>query len=241
MNNIDFLNHMTNFLAPSGALMELIGGMVFYTFCIVYMAYKLFNIARTKPAYSKESKLEERLYIFGIIVLMIVNIGIYNTISDREFVNKNRVFKEVPIDGKNNINFYQAIIRNPAYQEMSENDKNAIKQAIFNDVTCLNVRFCESYLKDDVQLVHLNGYLQFLLSDLDKKEYNAPAGENQINLLATVTIDKTYKDYIVKKYGSQYFDSQQHFFAFNNKGYKIRADALKEFEELENEYEKTWK
>ena len=124
---------------------------------------------------------------------------------------------------------------------MSENDKNAIKQAIFNDVTCLNVRFCESYLKDDVQLVHLNGYLQFLLSDLDKKEYNSPAGENQINLLAAVAIDKTYKDYTIKKYGERYFDSQQHFFAFNNKGYQIRADALKEFEKLENEYEKTWK
>lgn len=241
MNNIDFLNHMTNFLAPSNTLIALIGEMVFYTFCIAYMVYKLFNIARTKLAYSKESKLEERLYIFGVIVLMIVNIGIYNTISDREFVNKNRVFKEVPIDGKNNINFYQAIIRNPAYQEMSETDKNAIKQAVFSDVTCLNVRFCESYLKDDVQLVHLNGYLQFLLSDLDKKEYNAPAGENQINLLAAVAIDKTYKDYTIKKYGERYFDSQQHFFAFNNKGYKIRADALKEFEKLENEYEKTWK
>lgn len=241
MTNLEFLNHMANFLTPSGALMELIGGMVFYTFCIVYMGYKLFNIARTKPPYSKESKLEERLYILGVIVLMIVNIGIYNTISDREFVNKNRVFKEVPIDGKNNINFYKAIIRNPVYQAMSENDKNTIKQAIFNDVTCLNVRFCESYLKDDVQLVHLNGYLQFLLSDLDKKEYNAPAGENQIDLLAAVAIDKTYKDYTIKKYGERYFDSQQHFFAFNNRGYQMRADALKEFEKLENEYEKTWK
>lgn len=241
MNNIDFLNHMANFLTPSSALMELIGGMVFYTSCIVYMAYKLFNIARTKPAYSKESKLEERLYIVGIIVLMIVNIGIYNTISDREFVNKNRVFKEVPIDGKNNINFYQVIIRNPVYQAMSETDKNAIKQAIFSDVTCLNVRFCESYLKDDVRLVHLNGYLQFLLSDLDKKEYNAPAGENQIDLLAIVAINKPYKDYTIKKYGERYFDSQQHFFAFNNKGYQIRSNALKEFEKLENEYRKTWK
>lgn len=241
MNNIDFLNHMANFLTPSSALMELIGGMVFYTSCIVYMAYKLFNIARTKPPYSKESKLEERLYILGVIVLMIVNIGIYNTISDREFVNKNRVFKEVPIDGKNNINFYKAIIRNPVYQAMSEADKNAIKQAIFNDVTCLNVRFCESYLKDDVQLVHLNGYLQFLLYDLDKKEYNAHIGENRIDLLATVAIDKPYKDYTIKKYGERYFDSQQHFFAFNNKGYQIRSDALKEFEKLENEYGKTWK
>lgn len=241
MTNLEFLNHMANFLAPSGALMELIGGMAFYTFCIVYMVYKLFNIARTKPPYSKESKLEERLYILGVIVLMIVNIGIYNTINDHEFVNKNRVFKEVPIDGKNNINFYQAIIRNPVYQAISETDKNAIKQAIFSDVTCLNVRFCESYLKDDVQLVHLNGYLQFLLSDLDKKEYNAPAGENQIDLLAAVAIDKTYKDYTIKKYGERYFDSQQHFFAFNNRGYQMRADALKEFEKLENEYEKTWK
>lgn len=240
MTNLEFLNHMANFLTPSGALMELIGGMVFYTFCIVYMGYKLFNIARTKPPYSKESKLEERLYILGVIVLMIVNIGIYNTINDHEFVNKNRVFKEVPIDGKNNINFYKAIIRTPAYQEMSENDKNAIKQAIFSDVTCLNVRFCESYLKDDVQLVHLNGYLQFVLSDLDKKEYNAPAGENRIDLLAAVAIDKTYKDYTIKKYGERYFDSQQHFFAFNNRGYQIRSDALKEFEKLENEYGKTW-
>lgn len=241
MTNLEFLNHMANFLTPSGALMELIGGMVFYTFCIVYMGYKLFNIARNKPPYSKESKLEERLYILGVIVLMIVNIGIYNTINDHEFVNKNRVFKEVSIDGKNNINFYKAIIRTPAYQEMSENDKNAIKQAIFSDVTCLNVRFCESYLKDDVQLVHLNDYLQFVLSDLDKKEYNAPAGENRIDLLTAVAIDKTYKDYTIKKYGERYFDSQQHFFAFNNKGYQIRADALKEFEKLENEYEKTWK
>ena len=240
MTNLEFLNHMANFLTPSGALMELIGGMVFYTFCIVYMGYKLFNIASTKPPYSKESKLEERLYILGVIVLMIVNIGIYNTINDHEFVNKNRVFKEVPIDGKNNINFYKAIIRTPAYQEMSENDKNAIKQAIFSDVTCLNVRFCESYLKDDVQLVHLNGYLQFVLSDLDKKEYNAPAGENRIDLLAAVAIDKTYKDYTIKKYGERYFDSQQHFFAFNNRGYQIRSDALKEFEKLENEYGKTW-
>ena len=241
MTNLEFLNHMTNFLAPSNTLIALIGEMAFYTFCIAYMVYKLFNIASTKPAYSKEYKLEERLYILGVIVLMIVNIGIYNTISDHEFVNKNRVFKEVPIDGKNNINFYKAIIRNPVYQAMSEADKNAIKQAIFSDVTCLNVRFCESYLKEDVQLVHLNGYLQFLLSDLDKKEYNAPAGENQINLLAAVAIDKTYKDYTIKKYGERYFDSQQHFFAFNNKGYQIRADALKEFEKLENEYQKTWK
>lgn len=241
MNNIDFLNHMTNFLAPSNTLIALIGEMVFYAFCIAYMVYKLFNIARTKLAYSKESKLEERLYIFGVIVLMIVNIGIYNTISDREFVNKNRVFKEVPIDGKNNINFYQAIIRNPAYQEMSETDKNAIKQAVFSDVTCLNVRFCESYLKDDVQLVHLNGYLQFLLDNLDKKEYNAPVGENRIDLLTTVAIHNPYKDYTIKKYGERYFDSQQHFFAFNNKGYQIRVDALKEFKKLENEYEKTWK
>ena len=81
---------------------------------------------------------------------------------------------------------------------MSEADKNAIKQAIFNDVTCLNVRFCENYLKDDVRLVHLNGYLQFLLSDLDKKEYNAPVGESQIDLLATVAMHNPYKDYTVK-------------------------------------------
>ena len=239
--NIDFLNNMANFLAPSNTFITLIGEMAFYTFCIAYMAYKLFNIARTKPPYSKESKLEERLYILGVIVLMIVNIGIYNTISDREFVNKNRVFKEVPIDGKNNINFYKAIIRNPVYQAMSETAKNTIKQAIFNDVTCLNVRFCESYLKDDVRLVHLNGYLQFLLDNLDKKGYSVPTGENPIDSLAVVEIRTPYKSYTVKKYGERYFDSQQHFFAFNNKGYQIRADALKEFEKLENEYEKTWK
>ena len=241
MNNIDFLNNMANFLAPSNTFIALIGEMVFYTFCIAYMVYKLFNIASTKPAYSKESKLEERLYIFGIIVLMIVNMGIYNTISDRGFVNRNRVFKEVPIDGKNNINFYQAVIKNPAYQDMSEGDKAIIKQAIFNDVTCLNVRFCESYLKNDVRLVHLNGYLQFLLDNLDKKRYSVPAGENPIDSLAVVAIRNPYKSYTVKKYGERYFDSQQHFFAFNNKGYQIRADALKEFEKLENEYEKTWK
>ena len=92
----------------------------------------------------------------------------------------------------------KAVIRNPVYQAMSEADKNAIKQAIFNDVTCLNVRFCENYLKDDVRLVHLNGYLQFLLSDLDKKEYNAPVGESQIDLLATVAMHNPYKDYTVK-------------------------------------------
>ena len=238
--NIDFLNNMANFLAPSNTFIALIGEMAFYTFCIAYMAYKLFNIARTKPPYSKESKLEERLYILGVIVLMIVNIGIYNTISDREFVNKNRVFKEVPIDGKNNINFYKAIIRNPVYQAMSEADKNAIKQAIFSDVTCLNVRFCESYLKDDVQLVHLNSYLQFLLDNLDKKEYNAPVGENQINSLADVAMYHPYKRYTIKKYGERYFDSQQHFFAFNNKGYQIKSNALKEFERLETEFSKTW-
>ena len=63
MINIEFLNHMASFLAPSDTLIVLISEMVFYTFCIVYMACKLFNIARTKPAYSKESKLEERIYI----------------------------------------------------------------------------------------------------------------------------------------------------------------------------------
>lgn len=241
MNNIDFLNHMTNFLTPSGALMELIGGMVFYTFCIIYMGYKLFNIASTKPAYSKESKLEERLYIVGIIVLMIVNIGIYNTISEREFVNRNRVFKEVPIDGKNNINFYQAIIRNPAYQEMAEGGKAIIKQAIFDDVTCLNVRFCENYLKNDVRLVHLNGYLQLLLSSLDNKKDSMSATKNNQNSLATVVQRTPYKDYTIVKYDGQYFDNQQHFFAFNEKSRQVRNEALKEFEKLENEYGKTWK
>ena len=44
----------------------------------------------------------------------------------------------------------------------------------------------------------------------------------------------------VKKYGGQYFDSRKHFFAFNSKGYQIRADALKEFEKLETEFSKTW-
>ena len=240
MKNIEFLNHMTSFLTPSSTLIGLIGEMVFYTFCIVYMACKLFNIAHTKPAYSKESKLEERFYIFGVIILMIVNIRIYNIISDQEFVNRNQVFKEVPLDGRNNINFYKAVIRNPVYQAISKNDKNAIKQAIFNDVTCLNVHFCENYLKDDVQLVHLNGYLQFLLYNLDKKEYNAPVGESQIDLLATVAMHNPYKDYTVKKYGGKYFDSLQHFFAFNNKGYQIRADALKEFEKLETGFSRTW-
>lgn len=241
MNNIDFLNNMANFLAPSNTLIALIGEMVFYTFCVVYMAYKLFNIARTKPAYSKESKLEERLYIFGIIVLMIVNIGIYNTISDREFVNRNRVFKEVPIDGKNNINFYQAIIRNPAYQEMSEGDKAIIKQAIFDDVTCLNVRFCENYLKDDVRLVHLNGHLQLLLSGLDNKKDNMSVNGHSQSSLAVIAQRTPYKDYTIVKYDGKYFDSQQHFFAFNEKAYQSRNEALKEFEKLENEYKKTWK
>lgn len=217
MNNIDFLNNMANFLAPSNTFIALIGEMVFYTFCIAYMVYKLFNIASTKPAYSKESKLEERLYIFGIIVLMIVNMGIYNTISDRGFVNRNRVFKEVPIDGKNNINFYQAVIRNPAYQDMSEGDKAIIKQAIFDDVTCLNVRFCENYLKDDVRLVHLNGYLQVLLYSMDSKVYNTSADDNGKNSLAVIAQRTPYKDYTIVKYDGKYFDSQQHFFAFNEK------------------------
>lgn len=241
MNNINFLNNIANFLAPSNTLIALIGEMIFYTFCIAYMIYKLFNIARTKPAYSKESKLEERLYMVGIIVLMIVNIGIYNTISAREFVNRNRVFKEVPIDGKNNINFYQAIIRNPAYKEMSEGDKAIIKQAIFDDVTCLNVRFCENYLKADVRLVHLNGYLQILLSGLDSKVYNASADDNGKSSLAVITQRTPYKDYTIVKYDGKYFDSQQHFFAFNEKAYQSRNEALKEFEKLENEYKKTWK
>ena len=241
MNNIDFLNNMANFLAPSNTFIALIGEMVFYAFCIAYMVYKLFNIARTKTAYSKESKLEERLYIFGIIVLMIVNIGIYNTISDREFINRNRVFKEVPIDGKNNINFYQAIIRNPAYQEMSEGDKAIIKQAIFDDVTCLNVRFCENYLKADVRLVHLNGYLQLLLSGLNNKKDNMSANGHNQSSLAVITQRTPYKDYTIVKYDGKYFDSQQHFFAFNEKAYQSRNDALKEFEKLENEYKKTWK
>lgn len=241
MNNQDFLNNMANFLAPSNTLIALIGEMVFYTFCIAYMVYKLFNIARTKPAYSKESKLEERLYIFWVIVLMIVNIGMYNTISDREFVNRNRILKEVPIDGKNNINFYQAIIRNPAYQKMSESDKAIIKQAIFDDVTCLNVRFCENYLKNDVHLVHLNGYLRLLLSSLDNKKDSMSATENNQNSLATVVQRTTYKDYTIVKYDGQYFDSQQHFFAFNEKSRQVRDEALKEFEKLENEYGKTWR
>lgn len=241
MNNIDFLNNMANFLAPSNTFIALIGEMVFYTFCIAYMVYKLFNIASTKPAYSKESKLEERLYIFGIIVLMIVNMGIYNTISDRGFVNRNRVFKEVPIDGKNNINFYQAVIRNPAYQDMSEGDKAIIKQAIFDDVTCLNVRFCENYLKDDVRLVHLNGYLQVLLYSMDSKVYNTSADDNGKNSLAVIAQRTPYKDYTIVKYDGKYFDSQQHFFAFNEKAYQSRNEALKEFEKLENEYKKTWK
>ena len=241
MNNIDFLNNMANFLAPSNTFIALIGEMVFYTFCIAYMVYKLFNIASTKPAYSKESKLEERLYIFGIIVLMIVNMGIYNTISDRGFVNRNRVFKEVPIDGKNNINFYQAVIRNPAYQDMSEGDKAIIKQAIFDDVTCLNVRFCENYLKDDVRLVHLNGYLQVLLYSMDSKVYNTSADDNGKNSLAVIAQRTSYKDYTIVKYDGKYFDSQQHFFAFNEKAYQSRNEALKEFEKLENEYKKTWK
>lgn len=241
MNNIDFLNNMANFLAPSNTFIALIGEMIFYTFCIAYMVYKLFNIVRTKTAYSKESKLEERLYMFGVIVLMIVNIGIYNTISDREFINRNRVFKEVPIDGKNNINFYQAIIRNPAYQEMSEGDKAIIKQAIFDDVTCLNVRFCENYLKDDVRLVHLNGYLQLLLSGLDGKAYNTSADDNGKNSLAVITNRTPYKEYTIVKYDGKYFDSQQHFFAFNERAYQSRNEALKEFEKLENEYKKTWK
>lgn len=241
MNNIDFLNYMANFWAPSNTLIALIGEMVFYTFCIAYMVYKLCNIASTKPAYSKESKLEERLYIFGIIVLMIVNIGIYNTISDREFVNKNRVFKEVPIDGKNNINFYRAVIRNQAYQEMSEGDKAIIKQAIFDDVTCLNVRFCENYLKADVRLVHLNGYLQILLSSMDSKAHNTSDNDNGKNSLAVIAQRTHYKDYTIVKYDEKYFDSQQHFFAFNEKAYQSRNEALKEFEKLENEYEKTWR
>lgn len=241
MNNIDFLNNMANFLAPSNTFIALIGEMVFYTFCIAYMVYKLFNIASTKPAYSKESKLEERLYIFGIIVLMIVNMGIYNTISDRGFVNRNRVFKEVPIDGKNNINFYQAVIRNPAYQDMSKGDKAIIKQAIFDDVTCLNVRFCENYLKDDVRLVHLNGYLQVLLYSMDSKVYNTSADDNGKNSLADITNRTPYKEYTIVKYDGKYFDSQQHFFTFNEKAYQSRNEALKEFEKLENEYEKTWK
>lgn len=241
MNNIDFLNNMANFLAPSNTFIALIGEMVFYTFCIAYMVYKLFNIASTKPAYSKESKLEERLYIFGIIVLMIVNMGIYNTISDRGFVNRNRVFKEVTIDGKNNINFYQAVIRNPAYQDMSEGDKAIIKQAIFDDVTCLNVRFCENYLKDDVRLVHLNGYLQVLLYSMDSKVYNTSADDNGKNSLAVIAQRTPYKDYTIVKYDGKYFDSQQHFFAFNEKAYQSRNEALKEFEKLENEYKKTWK
>lgn len=241
MNNIDFLNNMANFLAPSNTLIALIGEMVFYTFCVVYMVYKLFNIASTKPAYSKESKLEERLYIFWVIVLAIVNIGIYNTINDQEFINRNRVFKEVPIDGKNNINFYQAIIRNSAYQEMSEGDKAIIKQAIFDDVTCLNVRFCENYLKDDVRLVHLNGYLQLLLYGLDGKAYNTSVGDNGKNSLAVITNRTPYKDYTIVKYDGKYFDSQQHFFTFNEKAYRSRNEALKEFEKLENEYKKTWK
>ena len=234
--NIDFLNNMANFLAPSNTFIALIGEMAFYTFCIAYMVYKLFNIARTKPAHSKESKLEERLYIFWVIVLAIVNIGIYNTINDQEFVNRNRVFKEVPIDGKNNINFYQAIIRNPSYQEMSEGDKAIIKQAIFDDVTCLNVRFCENYLKADVRLVHLNGYLQILLSSMGSKVYN-----NGKNSLAVIIQQTPYKDYTLVKYDGKYFDSQQHFFAFNEKAYQSRNEALKEFEKLENEYKKTWK
>ena len=241
MNNIDFLNHMTNFLTPSGALMELIGGMVFTTFFIAYIAYKFLNIMLTKPSYREISRLERGVYTFWFIALILANIGMYNKVNDLEFANKNRVFKEVPLDGRNNINFYKAVIGNPVYQAMSETAKNTIKQAIFNDVTCLNVRFCESYLKDDVRLVHLNGYLQFLLDNLDKKGYSVPAGENPIDSLAVVAIRNPYKNYTVKKYGERYFDSQQHFFAFNNKGYQIRADALKEFEKLENEYEKTWK
>ena len=241
MNQQNFLNHMTNFLAPSDTLIMLIGEMVFYTFFIGYMAYKLFNIARNKPAYSKDSTLEEHLYIFWIIVLMVVNVGIYNKINDQEFVNKNRAFKEVPIDGKNNINFYKAIIRNPAYKKMSEGDKAIITQAIFDDVTCLNVRFCENYLKNDVRLVHLNGYLQLLLSSLDSKKHNVSADNGNQNSSAVVVQQKSYKEYTRVKYGGQYFDSQQHFFAFNDKSYRIRDGALKEFEKLENEYEKTWK
>jgi len=166
---------------------------------------------------------------------------IYNTISDREFVNKNRVLKEVPLDGRNNINFYQAIIRNPVYQAMSETDKNAIKQAVFSDVTCLNVRFCENYLKADVHLVHLNGYLQILLSNLDSKVYNTSTDENSKNSLADITNRTPYKEYTIVKYDGKYFDSQQHFFAFNEKAYQSRNEALKEFEKLENEYQKTWK
>lgn len=241
MNLNEFLNNMANFLAPSNTLIALIGEMVFYTFCIIYMGYKIFNIARTKPAYSKDSKLEERLYMFGVIVLTIVNIGIYNTISEQEFVNRNRVFKEVPIDGKNNINFYRAIIRNPAYQEMSESDKAIIKQAIFDDVTCLNVRFCENYLKNDVRLVHLNGYLQLLLSGLDNKTDNMSANGHSQNSLAVITQRTPYKDYTLVKYDGKYFDSQQHFFAFNEKAYQSRNEAFKEFEKLENEYGKTWR
>ena len=172
---------------------------------------------------------------------MIVNMGIYNTISDRGFVNRNRVFKEVPIDGKNNINFYQAVIRNPAYQDMSKGDKAIIKQAIFDDVTCLNVRFCENYLKDDVRLVHLNGYLQVLLYSMDSKVYNTSADDNGKNSLADITNRTPYKEYTIVKYDGKYFDSQQHFFTFNEKAYQSRNEALKEFEKLENEYEKTWK
>ena len=103
------------------------------------------------------------------------------------------------------------------------------------------MRFCENYLKNDVRLVHLNGYLQLLLSSLDNKKDSMSAPKNNQNSLATVVQRTPYKDYTIVKYDGQYFDNQQHFFGFNESAYQSREDALKEFEKLENEYGKTWR
>lgn len=234
MNYIELLKSLGPFINKGFDDYFIITLMVIESICLllilpaIYCGFKEF----------KETKKVKALFkLIGYsLVVIVCGCTIYSLKSTQTRLIPE--LKEVKIDNKENIEFYKTIIRSPYYQELDDNDKNAIYAATFNGIICGD----EGCLNKSGEplLVHKNFALRYAIQKLfsyNNIKINKDFGK-------TISLNElVYNNYEKLAYNGVLFEYEEAFNKFledNPKVIEVIENAKQTYKRLKETYKIEW-